>query len=93
VSKPDPPASLHFLRLAGPVAEPDALAEPTTREREVLILIAHGLSNTETADRLHLGGATIETHVAHLYRKPQARDRAQAANIAHQAGLVTPIPR
>jgi DNA-binding CsgD family transcriptional regulator len=79
VSKPDPPASLHFLRLAGPVAEPDALAELTTRERQVLILIAHGLSNTETADSLHLSGATIKTHVAHLYRKPQARDRAQAA--------------
>jgi DNA-binding NarL/FixJ family response regulator len=83
----------HFLRLAGPSTGPSGLAEITAREREVLILIAHGLSNTEIADRLYVSEATIKTHVAHLYRKLGARDRAQAAVIAHQAGLVTPPPQ
>jgi DNA-binding NarL/FixJ family response regulator len=83
----------HFLRLAGPAPAPSGLAEITTREREVLILIAHGLSNTEIADRLYVSEATIKTHVAHLYRKLGARGRAQAAVIAHQAGLVAPPPQ
>ncbi len=83
----------HFLRLAGPATEPSGLAEITAREREILILIAHGLSNTEIADRLYVSEATIKTHVAHLYRKLGARDRAQAAVIAHQAGLVAPPPQ
>ena len=78
----------HFLRLAGPAIEPSGLAELTAREREVLILIAHGLSNTEITDRLYVSEATVKTHVAHLYRKLGVRDRAQAVVVAHEAGLM-----
>lgn len=81
----------HYVRLAAPPVQPAGLADLTARERDVLILIAHGLSNTEISDRLHLSPATVKTHIAHLYRKLGARDRAQAAVIAHQAGLLTPV--
>jgi DNA-binding NarL/FixJ family response regulator len=79
----------HYVRLAAPPIRPAGLADLTARERDVLILIAQGLSNTEISDRLHLSPATVKTHIAHLYRKLGARDRAQAAVIAHQAGLST----
>jgi DNA-binding NarL/FixJ family response regulator len=82
----------HYLRLAGPPLEPSGLHELTTREREVLILLAHGLSNTEIAQRLYLSETTVKTHIAHLYRKLGARDRAQAVVLAHEAGLVEQPP-
>jgi DNA-binding NarL/FixJ family response regulator len=77
-----------FLRqpiLAPPGSKP--LDQLTTREREVLELIAHGLSNREIAGRLYLTEATVKTHVAHIYRKLDLRDRAQAVVYAHEAGL------
>jgi DNA-binding NarL/FixJ family response regulator len=78
-----------FLRqpvLAPPGSKP--LHQLTTREREVLELIAHGLSNSEIAARLYLTEATVKTHVAHIYRKLGLRDRAQAVVYAHEAGLL-----
>jgi DNA-binding NarL/FixJ family response regulator len=63
------------------------LDQLTTREREVLELIAHGLSNSEIAVRLYLTEATVKTHVAHIYRKLGLRDRAQAVVYAHEAGV------
>jgi DNA-binding NarL/FixJ family response regulator len=60
----------------------------TGREREVLALIAHGLSNTELAEHLQLSMATVKTHIGRLLAKLQARDRAQLVIIAYETGLV-----
>jgi DNA-binding NarL/FixJ family response regulator len=78
--------------------EPDRSAQTTLtgvteREREVLILIARGLSNAEIASRLHVGAATVKTHVGHLLTKLAARDRAQLVIAAYESGLVTPSRR
>ncbi|MEV0967446.1 response regulator [Microtetraspora glauca] len=59
----------------------------TEREREVLGLIAHGLSNTEIAEHLHLSMATVKTHVGRLLTKLNARDRAQLVIVAYETGL------
>jgi len=62
----------------------------TNREREVVALVAHGLSNDEIAGSLVLSPTTVKTHVSRAMMKLGARDRAQLVVFAYQAGLVTP---
>ena len=64
------------------------LDELTDREREVLIEIAHGLSNQEIADKLFISLPTVKTHVAHILSKINARDRVQAVVFAYENHLV-----
>jgi DNA-binding NarL/FixJ family response regulator len=62
----------------------------TRREREVLVLLAQGLSNSEVALKLVISEATVKTHVAHLMAKLGVREKAQAVAAAYQTGLVQP---
>ena len=76
----------HPVVARAPAASLDAI---TGREREVLALIASGLSNSEIADRLSISEATAKTHVGHLLTKLTARDRVHLVILAFQAGLVS----
>ena len=67
-----------------------ALDELTPREREILALVGQGLSNAEIAERLVLSPLTAKTHVARLFGKLGARDRAQLVVTAYETGLVRP---
>ncbi|MFJ2604346.1 response regulator [Streptomyces sp. NPDC091279] len=81
-------------RLSEPEPQPVVAAEPpdglTTREVEVLALIAEGLSNQEIARRLHVSTATVKTHINNLFAKTGLKDRAQAVRYAYVKGLAHP---
>ena len=70
--------------------DPGMLAVLTEREREVLALVARGLSNSEIGERIYVSPATAKTHVGRLLSKLHARDRAQLVMLAYESGLVTP---
>jgi DNA-binding NarL/FixJ family response regulator len=75
-----------FTRIPRPTP-PKELSELTTREHEVLRLLARGLSNAEIAEELYITDTTVKTHVTHVLQKLNLRDRVQAVVLAHQAGL------
>lgn len=77
-------------RLASPPLDPSPLEVLTEREREVMAVVAEGLTNQEISDRLYLSPATVKTHISRILTKLQARDRTQLVVIAYEAGLVRP---
>lgn len=79
-----------YVRAPAPDAVEARLAALTDREREVLVLIARGLSNDQIAERLVVGLATVKTHVNRILTKLQLRARAQAVVLAYETGLVRP---
>jgi DNA-binding NarL/FixJ family response regulator len=68
---------------------PGDLIEPLSdREREVLVMLAHGIPNKEIADKLHIAEGTVKNHVSNILGKLQAQNRTEAADIARRRGLI-----
>jgi len=82
----------HFTAGArAPSRAPRGLDELTEREREVLALVAQGLSNAELAERLRVSLPTAKTHVSRILTKLDARDRTQLVILAYQSGIATAV--
>jgi DNA-binding NarL/FixJ family response regulator len=80
-----------FAALPSPREDLEAQVDQlTAREREVLILMAGGLSNAEIANELVVSEGTVKTHVAHVLRKLELRDRIQAVIFGYESGLIQP---
>jgi DNA-binding NarL/FixJ family response regulator len=75
-----------FARMPRP-APPKELEDLSEREREIFRLITHGLSNGEIAQELYISDTTVKTHVTHILRKLNLRDRVQAVVLAYQTGI------
>jgi DNA-binding NarL/FixJ family response regulator len=78
-----------FARAAEPGPATGPLERITGREREILVLICRGLSNSQIRDRLRITLPTVKSHVSSLLTKLNARDRTQLVIIAYEAGLVS----
>jgi DNA-binding NarL/FixJ family response regulator len=79
-----------FAARRDPQTPPPALSELTDRERDILALIARGLSNDEIAGRLVISPLTAKSHVRNILRKLDCHDRAGLVAIAYESGLITP---
>jgi DNA-binding NarL/FixJ family response regulator len=79
-----------FAARPDPQEAPRQLAELTEREREILMLVAAGLSNADVARRLVISPLTAKTHVSRILRKLQCRDRAQLVALAYESGFAVP---
>jgi DNA-binding NarL/FixJ family response regulator len=79
-----------FAARRDPAQPPGVLAELTEREREIMRLVAEGLSNAEIAGRLVISPLTAKTHVSNVLRKLGCRDRAALVALAYESGLITP---
>jgi DNA-binding NarL/FixJ family response regulator len=79
-----------FAARRDPREAPAPLAELTEREREILALVARGLTNAEIAGRLVISPLTAKTHVSRILRKLACRDRSQLVTLAYETGLINP---
>jgi DNA-binding NarL/FixJ family response regulator len=79
-----------FAGQLGPPVADGRLSALTEREREVLLLVAQGMSNAEIAEKLYVAEATVKTHVGRILTKLDLRDRVQAVVLAYETGLVRP---